>query len=199
MAHGAMGLLFSNFPTGRCICPTTPIKARSRRIPVEGRVYSLVRGLRLRHSHAGALQCRGLPFADSEDGHSMELATARGDIRARNVVAATGPFKAPKFHAQSRITLRPFSDTLARLSKPLSTAARCHIGCRQWRVRHADRRGTSSRWSQGDPGCRPISQDPPSASRTRFLLVVRQARLLAHAACVLAPGCKKVALCRDGG
>ena len=100
---------------------------------------------------------------DSEDGCSMDLATARGVIRARNVVVATGPFQAPKIPALSlRTAIRHLSDTLTRLSKPLSNAARCRVGCRQRRVRHADRRGTSSQWSQGDPRCWPISQDPPS-------------------------------------
>jgi putative flavoprotein involved in K+ transport len=39
---------------------------------------------------------------DSEDGRSMDLATARGVIRARNVVVATGPFQAPKIPVLSR-------------------------------------------------------------------------------------------------
>jgi putative flavoprotein involved in K+ transport len=39
---------------------------------------------------------------DSEDGRSMDLATARGVIRARNVVIATGPFQAPKIPTLSR-------------------------------------------------------------------------------------------------
>jgi len=37
-----------------------------------------------------------LSLRDSEDGRSMEVATARRDIRAKNVVVATGPFQAPK-------------------------------------------------------------------------------------------------------
>jgi putative flavoprotein involved in K+ transport len=43
-----------------------------------------------------------LSLRNSEDGRSMELATARGDIRARNVVVATGPFQAPKIPVLSR-------------------------------------------------------------------------------------------------
>jgi putative flavoprotein involved in K+ transport len=39
---------------------------------------------------------------DSEDSRSMDLATARGTIRARNVVVATGPFQAPKIPVLSR-------------------------------------------------------------------------------------------------
>ena len=37
-----------------------------------------------------------LSLRDSEGGRSMEVAAARGDIRAKNVVVATGPFQAPK-------------------------------------------------------------------------------------------------------
>jgi putative flavoprotein involved in K+ transport len=37
-----------------------------------------------------------LSLRNSEDGRSMEVATVRGVIRARNVVVATGPFQAPK-------------------------------------------------------------------------------------------------------
>ena len=115
-------------------------RARSRRISVEGRVYSLVGGLRLRHPRTSALQYRGLESAQFRRGRSMEVATARGDIRAKNVVVATGPFQAPKIPVlESRTATRPFSDTLARLSKSLSIATRCHIGCRQRRVRYADR------------------------------------------------------------
>jgi len=43
-----------------------------------------------------------LCLRDSEDGRSMDLATARGVIRARNVVVATGPFQAPKIPMLSR-------------------------------------------------------------------------------------------------
>ena len=39
------------------------IFARSRWIPVEGRVHSLLRRLRLRHSRTSALQYQGLEFA----------------------------------------------------------------------------------------------------------------------------------------
>jgi putative flavoprotein involved in K+ transport len=43
-----------------------------------------------------------LSLRHSEDGRSMEVATARGDIRAKNVVVATGPFQAPKIPVLSR-------------------------------------------------------------------------------------------------
>ena len=43
-----------------------------------------------------------LSLRDSEDGRSMEVATARRDIRAKNVVVATGPFHAPKIPVLSR-------------------------------------------------------------------------------------------------
>jgi putative flavoprotein involved in K+ transport len=43
-----------------------------------------------------------LGLRDSEDGRSMDLTTARGVIRARNVVIATGPFQAPKIPMLSR-------------------------------------------------------------------------------------------------
>jgi hypothetical protein len=50
-------------------------------IQVEGRVYSLLRGLRLRHWRTSAHEVFGL--RDAEDNRSMDLAAARGVIRAR--------------------------------------------------------------------------------------------------------------------
>jgi glycine/D-amino acid oxidase-like deaminating enzyme len=43
---------------------------------------------------------------DSEDSRSMDLATARGAIRARNVVVAIGPFQDPKRTLKIRMTAR---------------------------------------------------------------------------------------------
>jgi putative flavoprotein involved in K+ transport len=43
-----------------------------------------------------------LGLRDSEDGHSMDVTTTRGVIRAKRVVVATGPFQAPKIPGLSR-------------------------------------------------------------------------------------------------
>ena len=70
----------------------------------------------------------------------MEVATAREDIRAKNVVVATGPFQAPKDSWCRVANCHPTFFRYTRvLSKSLSIATRCHIGCRQRRVRYADR------------------------------------------------------------
>jgi putative flavoprotein involved in K+ transport len=130
---------------------------------------------------------------ETESRRSMILETTRGVIEAKNIVVATGPFQAPKIPASSRDLPQDLFQIHARDYRnpdQLPRGAVVVVGSGASGTQIAEELNRSER---------KIFLDTKTIQRPRFLLVVRQAGLLAYAINLHASRVEELAIRCDGG